>query len=175
MVSAEVSFLGDGGVGHRRLVRNVVVPRLDSLDCVHVALRKYRWALGSVSSGEGRENIGEGETMIIEGEYDVDKWFGAVRIDGVSLDPRPSQKIYNHSPDGFAWSYGGSGPAQLALAILLAAGLSASEAIALYQRFKAQFIVPLPRDSFRLDVDVLKWVAENRKTTAMPSQEESER
>jgi hypothetical protein len=26
--------------------------------------------------------------------------------------------LYNHSPDGFEWGYGGSGPAQLALAIL---------------------------------------------------------
>lgn len=35
------------------------------------------------------------------------------------LDPGPSQKVRNHSPDGFSWGYGGSGPAQLALAILL--------------------------------------------------------
>jgi hypothetical protein len=32
------------------------------------------------------------------------------------LDPR--HDIRNHSPDGFEWGYGGSGPAQLALAIL---------------------------------------------------------
>lgn len=32
------------------------------------------------------------------------------------LDPR--YDLRNHSPDGFAWGYGGSGPAQLALAIL---------------------------------------------------------
>lgn len=42
-----------------------------------------------------------------------------VFIDGKPLDPGPSQKIYNHSPDGFTWGYNGSGPAQLALAILL--------------------------------------------------------
>jgi hypothetical protein len=28
------------------------------------------------------------------------------------------EEIANHSPDGFEWGYGGSGPAQLALAIL---------------------------------------------------------
>ncbi len=33
-----------------------------------------------------------------------------------SLDPRLD--IRNHSPDGFAWGYPGSGPARLALAIL---------------------------------------------------------
>ena len=37
------------------------------------------------------------------------------------LHPRKSLAVYNHSPDGFAWGYGGSGPAQLALAILLRA------------------------------------------------------
>lgn len=42
-----------------------------------------------------------------------------VYLDGKRLDPKPSQKVYNHSPDGFNWGYGGSGPAQLALAILL--------------------------------------------------------
>lgn len=35
------------------------------------------------------------------------------------LHAGPSQKLWNHSPTGFEWGYGGSGPAQLALAILL--------------------------------------------------------
>ena len=41
--------------------------------------------------------------------------------DGMSayLSPEPSQEIINHSPDGFNWGYGGSGPAQLALGLLL--------------------------------------------------------
>lgn len=30
----------------------------------------------------------------------------------------PRNDLYNHSPDGFAWGYGGSGPGQLALAML---------------------------------------------------------
>lgn len=38
--------------------------------------------------------------------------------DGVELSPQASQAIYNHSPDGFNWAYWGSGPAQLALALL---------------------------------------------------------
>lgn len=37
----------------------------------------------------------------------------------VPLDPHFSQQFRNHSPDGFEWGYGGSGPAQLALGILL--------------------------------------------------------
>lgn len=42
-----------------------------------------------------------------------------VYLDGKYLDPKSSQKYHNHSPDGFNWGYGGSGPAQLALAIML--------------------------------------------------------
>jgi Family of unknown function (DUF6166) len=34
-----------------------------------------------------------------------------------ALDPRFD--LRNHSPDGFEWGYGGSGPSQLALAILV--------------------------------------------------------
>jgi len=37
-----------------------------------------------------------------------------VTVDGVPLNPRLD--LYNHSPTGFEWGYGGSGPAQLALA-----------------------------------------------------------
>ena len=43
-----------------------------------------------------------------------------IYLDGKYLDPARSQKAWNHSPDGFNWGYGGSGPAQLALAIMLA-------------------------------------------------------
>jgi len=48
----------------------------------------------------------------------VEESEGAIRKD-TELDPRPSLQFWKHSPDGFEWSYGGSGPAQLALAILL--------------------------------------------------------
>lgn len=62
-----------------------------------------------------------------------------VQIDGKRLDPATSLKLRNHSPDGFAWGYGGSGPSQLALAILLH---FASKEFALkhYQQFKFDVI-----------------------------------
>lgn len=43
----------------------------------------------------------------------------AVTKNGQTFNPDRSLKVRNHSPTGFAWGYGGSGPAQLALAILL--------------------------------------------------------
>jgi hypothetical protein len=59
-----------------------------------------------------------------------------VTVDGVELSPLPSQSVRNHSPDGFNWGYGGSGPAQLALALLLDATGSAEVAERWYQWFK---------------------------------------
>jgi hypothetical protein len=56
-----------------------------------------------------------------------------VTVDGRPLSPR--YDLANHSPDGFSWGYAGSGPAQLALA-LLADYLGDKEAQRLYQDFK---------------------------------------
>jgi CDGSH-type Zn-finger protein len=61
------------------------------------------------------------------------------------LDPAPSQALRNHSPDGFEWSYSGSGPAQLALAILLDCLGDEDEALEHYQAFKNAFLAPLER------------------------------
>lgn len=38
--------------------------------------------------------------------------------DGKRAPLNPRTDLFNHSPNGFEWGYGGSGPAQLALAIL---------------------------------------------------------
>lgn len=53
--------------------------------------------------------------------------------------------LRNHSPDGFEWGYNGSGPAQLALA-LLADAIGDDRALELYQRFKFKVIGPLPQE-----------------------------
>lgn len=56
---------------------------------------------------------------VYEGEWKAGAEQPRVLVNGKPLSPTPSLKIWKHSPDGFAWGYGGSGPAQLALAILL--------------------------------------------------------
>ena len=70
-----------------------------------------------------------------------------VTVDGKALSPKPSQKIRNHSPDGFGWGYGGSGPAQLALAILLDYYGDPEKARALYQSFKFRVVAGWPQES----------------------------
>jgi hypothetical protein len=54
--------------------------------------------------------------------------------------------LSNHSPTGFEWGYGGSGPAQLALAILADALGDDKAALRLHQRYKFMVIGALPRD-----------------------------
>lgn len=73
--------------------------------------------------------------------------------------------LYNHSPTGFEWGYGGSGPAQLALALLADVLGDERRAIKLHQKFKWKVIAALNRDigtrtdQWELtDVDVLDFV-----------------
>lgn len=55
------------------------------------------------------------------------------------LDPAPSRALWNHSSE-FNWGYGGSGPAQLALALILDATGSPGLAIKHHQDFKFRFV-----------------------------------
>ena len=71
-------------------------------------------------------------------------WNGVeVTINGVPLNPRLN--LRNHSPTGLEWGYGGSGSAQLALAILADHFGDGQQALNLYQRFKWAVIAELPR------------------------------
>ena len=72
------------------------------------------------------------------------------------------QRITLHSPDGFSWGYAGSGPADFALNILsMFIGQEAAEKDGLYQRFKEQFIVPIPKEGGTIKrADILAWLAE---------------
>jgi hypothetical protein len=71
-----------------------------------------------------------------------------VTVDGRRLNPRLD--LWNHSPSGFEWGYGGSGPAQLALAILADHLGDDQEALNFYQRFKWAIVAELPGRGWRL-------------------------
>ena len=65
-----------------------------------------------------------------------------VFVNGQPLNPRLD--LWNHSPTGFEWGYGGSGPAQLALALLAHVLTDDQEAVQLHQEFKRLVVAGLP-------------------------------
>ena len=81
-----------------------------------------------------------------------------VFINGVELSPKKSQEVINHSPDGFNWGgYGGSGPAQLALALVLHYTGKKDN----YQEFKRLLISELPQgQDFEISEDEVKAILE---------------
>ena len=76
-----------------------------------------------------------------------------VFVDGKELDHHASLKVWSHSPDGFEWGYRGSGPAQLALALLLHAGVPEDKAVEGHQALKEEVVAALPYD-FEVDLTV---------------------
>lgn len=66
----------------------------------------------------------------------------------VTLNPRFD--LVNHSPDGFDWGYEGSGPAQLALAILADYLKDDLKALALYQKFKREWLAHVKTNRWQI-------------------------
>lgn len=81
-----------------------------------------------------------------------------VTVNGQPLDPRLD--LWNHSPTGFEWGYGGSGPAQLALAILADCLGNDMAALERYQRYKEVVIARLPYRSWTLTSQEIQRVLE---------------
>jgi hypothetical protein len=94
--------------------------------------------------------------MKIQGTYKTQ----IVKVDGKELSPVRSQMVINHSPDGFLWGYHGSGPSQLALALLLTV-TDRETAVRFHHTFKYDFVAKLPQSDFETEFDISDWV--NRK------------
>ena len=77
----------------------------------------------------------------------------------VEILPDRIQKVYNHSPDGFEWGYGGSGPSQLSLAIMLEATDDDRKALNLYQGFKFDVVSGLPYAEWTIPIEKIEtWI-----------------
>lgn len=88
-----------------------------------------------------------------------------VHVSGRKRPLRPRNDIRDHSPTGFEWGYGGSGPAQLALA-LVADCCGREFAIApIYQRVK-RLVADLPHDGWQLTEAQIRDAVESAKVEA---------
>jgi hypothetical protein len=84
---------------------------------------------------------------------------------GYPLQPRFD--LRKHSPTGFEWGYTGSGPAQLALALLADALGDVERAQRHYQDFKFKVVGRLPHDRWELSQeDIIQKVASMEQVRA---------
>src|SRR5438552_663144 len=91
-----------------------------------------------------------------------------VTVNDAPLNPRLD--LWNHSPTGFEWGYGGSGPAQLALALLADHTGDDGEAVTLHQDFKRAVVADLPYVGWTLTCHQIQWVVEMLQSGSRASQ-----
>lgn len=106
---------------------------------------------------------------VFSGYYDQRAGSAMVLFDGqpLALPPlRPDEA--RHSPTGFSWGYHGSGPAELARAILIAVlpDEPAARHPRCYQAFKAEIVGEMTREWLMSDGAVLAWFGQWRTTRA---------
>src|SRR5881396_3635407 len=82
----------------------------------------------------------------------------SVTVNGRPLKPR--MDLWNHSPTGFECGYGGSGPAQLALALLAEHLKNDEQAVRLHQRFKHEFVASLSPIGWTLTSKQIEWAVQ---------------
>lgn len=90
------------------------------------------------NSGPGPQSV-----IVINGEFE-----------------HPLRHRDRHSPDGFQWGYGGSGPADLARSILFdLLGKKKEQLInAIYQDFKRKFIEPAGKELLIKEEAIREWI-----------------
>jgi hypothetical protein len=92
-----------------------------------------------------------------------------VTVDDRPLDPRFD--LWGHSPTGFEWGYGGSGPAQLALALLADHLADDDQAVFHHQDFKRIVVAGLPYPGWTLTSEQVEASLEILKTQTVQPKE----
>lgn len=108
------------------------------------------------TQGLSRQDAPQQGSTVYQGRRDSTAPVGkecTVRVDGEPLDTR--YDLLSASPSGFEWGYGGSAPAQLAIA-LLAHAHDEEFAADHYQWFKREVVSELPEDGWTLSKTEIK-------------------
>ncbi len=87
---------------------------------------------------------------------DDDGYAVEVEENGQSRGLDPRFDLRNHSPAGFSWGYGGSGPAQLALALAADVLGDDDRARSVYQALKFRLVGRLLADGWTLTEERLR-------------------
>ena len=96
-----------------------------------------------------------------------------VTVNGQPLDPRTD--LCNHSPTGFEWAYGGSGPAQLSLALLADALGDDELAQDHYQKFKRKIVAGFEAEGWILtQAEIRSWIGSLLGGDGKPSDQRPE-
>lgn len=95
-----------------------------------------------------------------------------VTVNGKPLDPARSRRLKNHSKD-FGWGYRGTGPMQLALAILLEVQGDEKQALRCYEAFHEERISRMVGRRWTMETGKVRdWIREHaesgRRTSARP-------
>lgn len=97
--------------------------------------------------------------------YHVARFYGGVTLTAIEesrtriIHAGESLKVRNHSPTGFNFGYGGSGPAQLALAILWDFFDGDEYPERLYQEFKWAFVANWQSGTAEITgKEIIEWV-----------------
>jgi hypothetical protein len=108
-------------------------------------------------SYHGSRGARTGDTLVFLNDSDApDDSESAVRT------LRRRGDLADHS-DGFEWGYAGSGPAQLALALLAHHTQDDARAVALHQRFKREVVAHFPRSGWNLNAtEIDAWLTKQR-------------
>ena len=95
---------------------------------------------------------------VYTGHFTQVNWYRVFK-DGEPFYSWESFKYVKHSPDGFAWGYNGSGPSQLAFALLFDVTGNPEIAWNNYIEFRSEVISQLPLPIWALtSIDVLEWI-----------------
>jgi hypothetical protein len=97
---------------------------------------------------------------------------GPVTVSAHYRKPRPlvlRHDLTKHPGCGFNWGYFGSGPNQLATALLSDALGHDDLAVALHQQFKDDVISQLSDEWWLTDLDVIDWIRRRMRQAAPPN------
>jgi|WetSurSiteA1Bulk_404760.scaffolds.fasta_scaffold86388_2 hypothetical protein len=90
-------------------------------------------------------------------------------VDHKRIELEDSLKYVNHSPTGFSWGYGGSGPSQAAYAILLEYTKDSVLSQKLYWQFRNEFVSKWPMDEpVYEDIDMDAWLESHNVRIGKP-------